>query len=339
MPTTPKTKLSAKEMRLIRVLRDEALFVSGPQLEMLLEMNKRRANERLLKLVGERILRKRVRLDTYNNFRSPIYYLGIEGCKMIGMSKKDMEKYMTRIKNYSDRAIGHLLEVYDVFIKFTLESKVTEWVWHEDDKWFSIELGLYPDGFVKFEKDGTKYSAFIEVDRDTEGLRVLRGKFDKYRHFHQSGAFKKLFGQCIFRVLVITTSEERIEGMEEQNPAGDIWFATKQDFMRNSLWTKHWFAKEDFYSLDFSPFPEAPEPPQPSPEDPEAASLREQERLRWRQEEEGAKALGHKINDRLAWGSLYGFFGLWGFSVAMLRPVVSLILLLVVLYVVIFSDP
>ncbi len=339
MPIIPGTKLSAKEMRLIRVLRDEALFVSGVQVEMLLEMNKRRTNERLLNLVDGGILRKRVRLDTYTSFRSPIYYLGVEGCKMIGMSKKDLVRYMTTIKNYSDRSIGHLLEVYDVFIKFTLESKVTEWVWHEDDKWFSIELGLYPDGFVKFEKDEKQYSAFVEVDRDTEGLRVLKEKFDKYRRFHESGAFKKLFGECIFRVLVITTTEERIAGMEQQNPANDIWFATKQDFMRNSLWTKHWFAKEDFYSLDFRPLPEAPEPPQPSPEDPEAESLREQERLRWRREEEDAKALGHKINNGLAWGSLYGFFGLWGFSVAMLRPVVSLILLLVVLYVLIFSDP
>jgi lipopolysaccharide export LptBFGC system permease protein LptF len=85
--------------------------------------------------------------------------------------------------------------------------------------------------------------------------------------------------------------------------------------------------------------PEAPEPPQPSLEDPDAERLTEQERLRWRQEEEDAKALAHEINNRLAWGSLYGFFGLWGFSVAMLRPVVSLILLLVVLYVLIFSDP
>jgi len=76
MPIIPGTKLSAKEMRLIRVLRDEALFVSGVQVEMLLEMNKRRTNERLLKLVDGGILRKRVRLDTYTSFRSPIYYLG-----------------------------------------------------------------------------------------------------------------------------------------------------------------------------------------------------------------------------------------------------------------------
>lgn len=337
--STPKTKLSATEMRLIRILRDEVLFVSRPQVEMLLDANSRRANERLSRLVEERILRRRVRLDTYDHFRFPIYYLGLEGCKMIGMSKKDMEKYMARIRKYSDRSVGHLLEVYDVFIKFSLESKVTEWVWHEDDKWFSIELGLYPDGVVKFERDRKKYCAFIEVDRDTENVPVLKEKFDKYRYFNDSGAFKRLFGQCIFRVLVITTTEERIGRMEEQNRSADIWFATRQDFMRDPLWARHWFAKEDFYSLEFSPLPEAPDVPLGSAEDLEVRSLMEEEKLRWVQEEKEARALGHRINNRLAWGSLYGFFGLWGFSVAALRPVASLIMLIVVLYVFIFSDP
>jgi len=326
-------------MRLIRILRDEVLFVSRPQVEMLLDANSRRANERLSRLVEERILRRRVRLDTYDHFRFPIYYLGLEGCKMIGMSKKDMEKYMARIRKYSDRSVGHLLEVYDVFIKFSLESKVTEWVWHEDDKWFSIELGLYPDGVVKFERDRKKYCAFIEVDRDTENVPVLKEKFDKYRYFNDSGAFKRLFGQCIFRVLVITTTEERIGRMEEQNRSADIWFATRQDFMRDPLWARHWFAKEDFYSLEFSPLPEAPDVPLGSAEDLEVRSLMEEEKLRWVQEEKEARALGHRINNRLAWGSLYGFFGLWGFSVAALRPVASLIMLIVVLYVFIFSDP
>jgi len=280
-----------------------------------------------------------MRLDSYNHFRSPIYYLGVEGCKMIGMSKKDIEKYMARIRNHSDRSIAHLLEVYDVFIKFSLESKVTKWVWHEDDKWFSIELGLYPDGFVKFEKQGNKYSVFIEVDRDTEGLRVLKEKFEKYRKFYESGGFTKLFGDCVFRVLVITTTEERIERMEALNPVDDIWFATKAEFMRKSLWARHWFATEGFYNLDFPPLPEAPEPPRSEPEKLDSETLEEEERQKWRQEKEKAIALGHKINNRLAWGSLYVFLGLWGLSVAMLKPVVSLIMLLVVLYVGIFYDP
>lgn len=324
----------------MQILRDEVLFLSLPQMEMLLETSKRGANKQMAGLVERKILKKRYRLDTYANFRSPIYCLGVEGCRMIGMSKMDTEKYMTRIRTYSDRALGHLLEVNDVFVKFTLESKVTEWLWHEDDKWFSIELGLYPDGYVKFERDGKKYSAFIEVDRGTEGLRVLKGKFDKYRYFHQSGAFKKLFGECIFRVLVITTTEERIEKMEGLNSEDNIWFSTKEDFMRESLWTRHWFAKEDYYSLNFTPLPEAPEEVLTlPPDDLDARSLREEERAKWEQEVKDAKALGHKINHKLAWGSLYGFFGVWSISLAELRPVVSLIILLIVVYVLIFSGP
>lgn len=332
---TPKTRLSESEMRLIRILRDEVLFVSRPQVQMLLGCNFRRTNERLAKLVEERILRRRFRLDTYDNFRSPMYYLGFEGCRMIGMSKQEIQQYMRRIRDYSDRSVGHLLEVYDVFIKFLLESKVVRWMWHDDDKWFSIELGLYPDGFVVFEKLGTKFSAFIEVDRGTEDPSVLKGKFDKYRRFQETGAFRKLFGDCRFRVLVTTTTEERIEEMQAQEPMDDIWFATKQEFMRDSLWGRHWLAKYGLYTLD-SIFPDPPDVPELA-ESLESEDTREAEDLNRRQEMNAARELGHKINNRLAWGSLYAFAGIWGLSLASLKPVVTLIILLIVLYAVIFS--
>jgi hypothetical protein len=325
-------------MRIVRVLRDDVLFLSRAQVEMLSDGNKRAANKQIARLVDARILKKRLRLDTYPNFRSPIYHLGVEGCRLLGMSKEEMTTYFAKAKNYSDRALAHLLEVYDVFIKFYLASRVTEWMWHNDEKWFSIELGLYPDGYVQFEKEGKKYSAFIEVDRGTEGISVVKDKFRKYARFNRSGAFKRLFGDRLLRVLFITTTEERIEKMENAGASDDIWFTTKAEFMRESLWSRHWFAKEDLYSLEFSPLPEAPDVPREPAEDVEERNLMEEERLRWVHEEKEAKALGHRMNNRLAWGSLYGFFGIWGFSVAALRPVASLIMLLVVLYVFIFSD-
>jgi len=325
-------------MRIVRVLRDDVLFLSRAQVEMLSEGNKRAANKQLARLVDARILKKRLRLDTYPNFRSPIYHLGVEGCRLLGMSKEEMTTYLAKAKSYSDRALAHLLEVYDVFIKFYLASRVTEWMWHNDEKWFSIELGLYPDGYVQFEKEGKKYSAFIEVDRGTEGISVVKDKFRKYARFNRSGAFKRLFGDRTLRVLFITTTEERIEKMENAGASDDIWFTTKAEFMWESLWARHWFAKEDFYSLDVSPLPEAPAPPPSLPENLESESLEEEERLRWRKEEAEAKALGHKINNRLAWGSLYGFVGLWGLSVVSVTLKKNLIMLLIVLYVVIFSD-
>jgi hypothetical protein len=336
--STPIQNFNESTMRIVRVLRDDVLFLSRAQVEMLSEGNKRAANKQIARLVDARILKKRLRLDTYPNFRSPIYHLGVEGCRLLGMSKEEMTTYLAKAKSYSDRALTHLLEVYDVFIKFYLASRVTEWMWHNDEKWFSIELGLYPDGYVQFEKEGKKYSAFIEVDRGTEGISVVKDKFRKYARFNRSGAFKRLFGDRALRVLFITTTEERIEKMENAGASDDIWFTTKAEFMRESLWARHWFAKEDFYNLDVSPLPEAPAPPPSLPENLESESLEEEEKLRWRKEEAEAKALGHKINNRLAWGSLYGFVGLWGLSVASLKPQVSLIMLLIVLYVVIFSD-
>ena len=142
----------------------------------------------------------------------------------------------------------------------------------------------------------------------------------------------------MFRVLFITATEEWIDRIEAANPGDHIWFTTKKEFMGKSLWERHWFAREDLYSLDFAVLPEPPDPPlKMVPELDRRISAEEEER-RWRDQLEEARNRGHRINNKLAWGSLYGFVGIWGLSLASLKPVVTLIILLVVLYVVIFSE-
>jgi hypothetical protein len=113
----------------------------------------------------------------------------------------------------------------------------------------AINFGNVPDGWIQFDSG----SAFIEVDRDTERPVVLRKKVEKYVAFKESGGFRNLFPECTFKVLVFTTTEERIESLEQITTSDDIWFSTMEEFLREKLDHAHWFALHGFYALSAVP--------------------------------------------------------------------------------------
>lgn len=57
-----------KEIHLIKILRDDVLFLTRAQIQRVLGKDVRRTNERLFKLYGEKILDRKYRLDTFDNF-------------------------------------------------------------------------------------------------------------------------------------------------------------------------------------------------------------------------------------------------------------------------------
>jgi hypothetical protein len=56
-----------------------------------------------------------------------------------------------------------------------------------------------------------------------------------------------------FKVLFFTTSEERIESLEQRTSSDDIWFCTLGEFLKETLDHQHWFAVNGFYALSLSP--------------------------------------------------------------------------------------
>jgi len=74
-------------------------------------------------------------------------------------------------------------------------------------------------------------------------------KFRSYMNFKASGGYDRSFPGCPFRVLFVTTTEERIESLQQITPSDDIWFCTKEEFLREKLNHAHWFALLGFYAL------------------------------------------------------------------------------------------
>ncbi len=76
---------------------------------------------------------------------------------------------------------------------------------------------VYPDGLIVLtaRKNGHEKRAlfFLEIDRGTEGLRVIRDKFIGYRLYQEQGRFKKFGKFARFRLLLQTTSAKRAANM------------------------------------------------------------------------------------------------------------------------------
>jgi len=78
---------------------------------------------------------------------------------------------------------------------------------------------VYPDALVILKGIGAlaayKRLYFVEIDRGTEGLRIIRDKIIGYRLYHELGVFKKFGKFSDFRVLIQTTSEKRLHNMHD----------------------------------------------------------------------------------------------------------------------------
>jgi hypothetical protein len=231
---------------LFRLLNQHFLFLTRAQIERILTLPTNSTNKQLLWLVSERYLEKRYRADSFRHFQTPLYYLGVVGWKVAGNTTDGYKRYQSEIEQRAERQLDHLLAVYDVVLKFILESAIQRMVLGEDKFWQeSLSFRNVPDAWIQYAGG----EAFIEVDQGTESLNVVGKKIENYVEFNESGKHRILFPGCGFRVLVITTTEQRIGALEQMTKSNDIWFATIGEFLEEKLDHQHLFAVSGFYAL------------------------------------------------------------------------------------------
>jgi Replication-relaxation len=211
-----------------------------------LTLGTRTANRHLDWLVAEQYLSRRYRVDTFTHFQTPVYYLGRAGWSAAGCLIDAYKAYEHDIAARKERSMRHLLSVYDVCLKFVLNSTVKRILSADDRTWQeNITFGNLPDCWIQFNGG----EAFVEVDLGTESLRVVERKFKNYIRFKESGSYASAFPDCDFRILFITTTEERIQSLQQIVTSDDIWFSTMEEFVREKLDDAHWFSLRGFYAL------------------------------------------------------------------------------------------
>jgi hypothetical protein len=239
-------QLRTQHILLFRLLRDHFLFLTRRQIEQILTLDTRTANRHLDWLVSEQYLCRRYRLDSFTHFQTPVYYLGRAGWRAAGCLLDDYKKYEHHVAARRERSMRHLLSVYDVCLKFIFNSSVKRIINADDRMWQqNMTFGNLPDCWIQFNGG----EAFVEVDLGTESLQVVERKFKNYINFKESGSYASAFPGCDFRVLFITTTEERIEWLQKITASDDIWFSTMEEFLKEPLDHQHWFALRGFYAL------------------------------------------------------------------------------------------
>lgn len=107
----------------------------------------------------------------------------------------------------------------------------------------SKSFPLIPDAYLELADSAAVRASFLELDLGTEALPILRRKFQLYVQLATSGEFPSLFSQPQFRVLVITTTERRMENLRAT--AARItdkifWFSTIPAVAREKFWHASW---------------------------------------------------------------------------------------------------
>lgn len=113
------------------------------------------------------------------------------------------------------------------------------------------EYVVHPDALIVLaaaRKQEQRRLFFLEVDRGTEPLRIIRDKVIGYHLLRESGVFRKFGDFEDFLVLTVTNSERRAGNMREAltDVPGeeDIWIAaeeriTEQTVLTGAVWLAH----------------------------------------------------------------------------------------------------
>lgn len=105
---------------------------------------------------------------------------------------------------------------------------------------------VYPDGLIILrgagDFDGEQLLLFVEIDRGTEGMRVIQEKVIGYQLYFEQAVHKKFGAFDGFRVLLQTTSPRRAENMRKalmnMQGADLVWIADQEKVWEDSILQK-----------------------------------------------------------------------------------------------------
>jgi hypothetical protein len=204
-----------------------------------------RANTRLLALTEAGYLKRKF-VGTIFGGRKAVYGLSRKGLA-IGSAANPAGPDNARKISYSELFLEHQLRVNQVYV----------WVKHEPiplancrfHRWISFTGRLsktspiIPDGYFEIQHESQVKALFLEVDLGTEALRIWRKKIEGYLKFAVAGEFSKLSDLTQFKVMVIASSERRVESIRQVAAKFTdkvFRFASFETINREGFWSAIW---------------------------------------------------------------------------------------------------
>lgn len=229
--------LQERDLRLMEALetmrvinREQAKVVAG-------FTSTRRANDRLLTLSRAGFLKR-----AFIGSREAVYWLPGKALQQRNGKRDDA------IAEPAALFLKHQLEINRLHLLVRYSSiPVSGWwfaTWQGFQKPLSATIPLIPDGYFELGSAQGFRPAFVEVDLGTEAVPIVAKKAQLYLQLAASGEFSQIFGRNQFRVLVITTSDRRLQNIRQaiaKLTDKIFWFATLDVISPEKFWAASWF--------------------------------------------------------------------------------------------------
>jgi hypothetical protein len=228
-----------RELTILRVIdREQTKLVAGFR-------STTRVNARLLALTRAGLLR-RVFVGTIVGGRKAIYSLSAKSAALInsdfkGLSLKPGESLAGNLY------LEHQLKINAVFLTVKYrpipvpDTSFLRWIGFRGP--LSRAIALIPDGYFELLHGSSVRPSFLEIDLGTESLGVWKKKIQLYLQLAISGEFRRLFRQPQFRVLIVTTTDRRLQNLRStvrQFTDKIFWFSTFKTINRKGFWSEAW---------------------------------------------------------------------------------------------------
>jgi hypothetical protein len=228
-----------RELGTMRVIdREQAKLVAGFG-------STTRANTRLLALTRSGLL-KRTFIGTIASGRKALYALTAQSNALMNVSVPafSLKQGLNLVGNLK---LEHQMQINNVFVKVKHQpipikgARFIRWIVFRQPLTQSIPL--IPDGYFEIDSSDGIRPIFLEVDLGTEPIKTWESKTRNYVQLAISGEYSRLFSKQQFRVLVLTTTEKRMQSIRSAIlPITDkiFWFSTFEIINRESFWASVW---------------------------------------------------------------------------------------------------
>jgi hypothetical protein len=249
--------LQPRDVALIRMLAEEFRILTGEQIGELFPMGSvQRRNFRLKQLRDARFLSSRT-LMRMGNASKPGYYLGPRAPELFTdpTERNVANGIRAQVAQLAESGLAHRMLVDSIHIRFLTaireypNYRLLTWIDQYSSWWKEFQaygIPIQADGYgeylmlLHFEN---LFTFFLEVDRGTEGGQTLQDKIDRYIDYAESGLYEKQFAARPFRVLVVTTTERRMEALLDIMAARStnlFWVTTWERFKSSKLLDSYW---------------------------------------------------------------------------------------------------
>ena len=204
-----------------------------------------RANARAKQLVDGDIL-SAIPVGTIGGGRKLVYTLSRQSSYMVGVPYRPLRREHTPALS-GDPFLEHQLEIGNTYVAVAHRAPavpdVTFLRWLSFSKNLVEKLPLIPDGYFEMRAAAGTLCCFLEIDMGTEAPKIWLTKIALYIQLAVSGDFQRHFGQERFRVLVITTTEKRMDAIRRairRSTEKIFWLSTFEQITGRGFWSPVW---------------------------------------------------------------------------------------------------